>query len=369
MSYKAVALTLSTALALQACAGATSSPPASTPPAAQGTPAKSKDAALRFLYPKDAYANIAQSNALELAASSGVLDLPQRDGNTITLARLDAKPENRIWQACGGHPPSGNKALLAPFLVPIVGWAISQAATWVVGAIDSALQADVKRYTVTHAVQSDAFDFYDVLSDGKGFRGEQPAVACFRLTQSGPSKLDDPKSAPTLYMDFIGQISFDPKHPQIIAIKPVRLFYARDVTPSSDGQAAIDIKIAADVVWLSDSGGETATGTMNKSVVAAKINVGKLSDSNYLYTVYDLAKVPAIEVPLPKYDYLTSARAPRDNRMRLTATVTEVGNVPWLLKNAASLFDKNKSGVTQDLINLGDKYAGVTKPGSTSKSP
>ncbi|HEY1504257.1 MAG TPA: hypothetical protein VGF92_08150 [Stellaceae bacterium] len=371
MSFRAAAITLSALIALQAC---TKSPPDAQQPKAGDTASTlSRDLALSFVPPGDAYDALTKPNYVPPFVPTSVPNksnlLPKRDASIETLARFDS--DNKVWEACGGRAPvtkKGQQQRILPALIPMAGWGIGETATWSVGTADSDLQNDVRSYSVARTVESGPFDFYDVLSNGKGFHG-QPAAACFRLTQRGLAAPDDAASASTLYMDLIGQISYDPRRPQIITIKPVRLFYMRDLTASSDGRVAIDVKLAANMVWLSETGAMSTDDAINKSVVAATLNVKNLSGTSYFYNVYDLDKIPAVEAPLPSFDFSSSPHPNRHDRMRLTATVTEVGNVPWLLKNSAKLVDQNKDGVTKDLVDLGDKYTRAAKSVPPSKTP
>jgi hypothetical protein len=76
-----------------------------------------------------------------------------------------------------------------------------------------------------------------------------------------------------------------------------------------------------------------------------------------LYQTYSQKTVPGLRVALPPWDYDPALTAPQRNHMTATVTITEVGDVPWLLDKAAKLLHENKDTLTASLIDLGKKYA------------
>ncbi|MDE2229340.1 MAG: hypothetical protein KGL11_09915 [Alphaproteobacteria bacterium] len=359
MRYRAMILALPVVAALQGCAGASQQ---QSPAQSATAQPPAKDALLTFFAAKDAYRRIVGADSLPPSDRDDAVNWSAAADLAVkTLADLDEK--NAVVETC-----SGTAKVSAQFVAPaLVGWGISEAVTRLVTEIDNTLQAEVKKYTVTHAAQSASFDFYGVLGNGKGFDRNRPSIACFRYTQRGLSDPTNPKSAPTLYLDFVGKVGYDPAARQIVTITPVRLFINRDVTLSSDRSVAVVMKLSADAVTLNAVQGTTAKGVIDASVVAAKIaNVDQLNAGAFIYTVYDQKRVPSVEVPLPPWD---AGSTPPTDRMRLILAVTETGNVPWLLKNVAALFHGNKGAIAKELITEADKYAGVTTTGTPSTSP
>jgi hypothetical protein len=223
----------------------------------------------------------------------------------------------------------------------------------------------------------------------------------------------DPKGAATLVADFIGRIDYEANTPtrhQVITLHPIRLFVHRLNVKSSDGQVAVTVKLSADVIALTTTSGVATKRAIDHTVAAEKFTLkpdGSFSATPSPYVsglepevaspqlsvcpaampggrLVDERNAPAdaadaadavdpgkrlvvapafayvrycpdfagVQVPLPPWDYDTSKDGsyPAHDSMVATVSITQVGNLPWLLKNATKLLDKDKDKMAGTLV-------------------
>jgi hypothetical protein len=276
-----------------------------------------------------------------------------QDPSALTLIKLDLK--NDVFQRCGWQRPKNAQAdVVFPLIAAAAGWAITQIVTGIIDGIDSELQDEVKKYTHTYSAITDNVNFYSYL----GSDADKKSKFCFRFSRVALADLKDPKSNPTLVTDFVGEAAYDPARPEVVALKPVRIYYTRIDTPTSDGRAVATFKLTAEAYWLSSQQGETKTGQINTALVSATINDDDLAKGPF-YKVYPDSDAVEKVVPLPPWNNRKGAAAKKRNLMNVGMTLTEVGDVPWLLKNAASLFDKNKDSIAKSASSEAESAAGV----------
>ncbi len=290
-----------------------------------------------------------------------------------SLAELDRT--NGVLNRCAGFepsaiaPPKPQGQEMLPILAALGGWAISQVGSWLVSEVDTTLQNEVKKYTTTLSVQSNPFDFYKTLLQGKGVpRTVQEngvpkplkAISCFRAQRREPKNPANPKSDPVVVMDFVGEVSLDSDHQEILTVQPVRLYYKQISSKNdNDSRVAVSMKLGTDVTWLGRTQGNLSKSVMDGILVSEAIDTKGVSADKPFYKVYDKTKSKSITVPLPPWNFEQSSISPQHNSMTVTLVESQVSNMPWLLKNAAALLNKNKDSVTKELVSEAQKAAGV----------
>jgi hypothetical protein len=318
---------------------------------------------------------------------------PVDDPATDELAKQDKS--NALAEKCGVFPPPPSPAqseeLLLPLLIPIavevINWAIQEVATLVMNYGQQKLDAAVKAYTRTWSTKAET-DFYshfannttsgivDYKSKFSVFDPMKEAVFCIHYTRY--------ENSPKLASDFLATIKYDPAKPDVITIRPFRIFYSSFsslVAKPDSENVAVKIDFSADVTYLERQQGAIAKGAIDGTILAAQFDRSKLrSPNDSIYVVYkDTA--PGLTVPLPPWslewrpeepaaapaaaaapipvqtpqdDYILW---PKHNRLSAAITVSEVGSVPKLLKDAADWFDKNKSDATKGFISALQSFA------------
>ncbi|MEM5433490.1 hypothetical protein [Cupriavidus oxalaticus] len=133
--------------------------------------------------------------------------------------------KQRIPERCGKSPDEAMSAAAIP--AALIGWGIGQLIQWTLTGISDELKSEIKRYSTNSPISSEPDDFYKNLSGN----GKNPSVTCFRVSRVGKlsqeNKTDDRNVADTLLLDYIGIASYDPAQPEIIMIRPIRLFVQR----------------------------------------------------------------------------------------------------------------------------------------------
>jgi hypothetical protein len=280
---------------------------------------------------------------------------------------------SKIAEFCGGQAPTAGTIsgaqppkpvlplLVAVPLADLAGWVISQAGTWVVNQVDAKMQADLATYTSTTATSSGVFDFYDDLGMSNVRKGDETKSMCFRLTQLVAENPEDPKSKQIVAVDFVGKVEYNSQSPQVVNLSPVRLYVRKILARTNNDSASVNVKITMDAAWLDSNRGSSQTGVIDTSLATETVKPTTLP----FYKSY-IAAAPAgisdakagareIAVSMPPWDY--GGKNYRHNRANATVTVLEVGNIPWLLKNAAALLHNNKDGVAADLVAEAKKEA------------
>lgn len=290
--------------------------------------------------------------------------------------------KSKIIDVCGGRAPlSGSAAtgqgpqrvLPLIFAVPLAdaaGWVISQVGTWVVNQADAKMQSELATYSSTSSTSSGAFDFYDSLGLNTRSRGSGVRTMCFHLTQLAPSSPNDTKSSKIVAVDFVGKVDYDFGSPEVVKISPVRLYVKSIAVNTNDGSASLNIKMTMDAVWMDSNRGSSQSAVIDTSLVTETIKQSELpfykayaSSSVATSTVKSEAR--EIAVPLPPWD--AASKSLRHNRANATLTVLEIGNIPWVLKNAAALLHNNKDGVAADIVAEAKKEATAKIAPSASK--
>ncbi|CAJ3173116.1 Uncharacterised protein [Burkholderia pseudomallei] len=301
------------------------------------------------------------------------------DSSISWLVSEDEK--GKIAETCGGHAPlsgsaatgqSPQRVLPLIFAVPLAdatGWVISQVGTWVVTQVDDKMQAELATYSRTSSTSSGAFDFYDSLGLDTGSRGGDTKTMCFHLTQLTPSNPNDPKSNQIVAVDFVGKVDYDFGSPEVVKISPVRLYVKSIAVNTNDGSASLNIKMMMDAVWMDSNRGNSQAAVIDTSLVTETIKQSALpfykTYASPAATSTVQSEAREIAVPLPPWD--AGSRNSRHNRANATLTVLEIGNVPWLLKNAAALLHNNKDGVAADIVAEAKKEATAKIAPSASK--
>jgi hypothetical protein len=280
---------------------------------------------------------------------------------------------------CGAEP---TKAPMVGLIAPLADWAFSQVTSWLVDTADQALKDEIAQYTRSRSAATTT-DFYNVMSSSAaaGLSGTRPSRACFRLSlRDGP----DPKKpdvVPPLITDFVASVVYDPAMPEVVTIRPVRLYYSRIDTPSKDGKVVIAIKLTADIVSLGPQSASRQNGAIDTAIAKASLDAKQLAKDGMIYQTFADSK--GTEVPLPAWNrdsapaaldlnttetskgtkvkgsIVRTAAAPAHDRMYATMTITEAGNVPWLLKNLEKLLSGNKDGIAKNLASEAEKDLGV----------
>ena len=238
----------------------------------------------------------------------------------------------------------------------LIGWGIGQLIQWTVRETNDQLKSEIKKYSTTATISSEPEDFYQKLASNSPTPG-----TCFRVSRVG--KNDDQTPTDTLLLDYIGIVSYDPKQPEIITFRPVRLFVQKASAKTSDGKVALALKITSDAIYRNSGRGMVAPSAIDTPLVSEILSVdvnGKIqpqahnenhSRQGYLYIVYE-QRHSSKTVPLPPWTTGTpNVQEPMGrNKMTSTIYIVEVGNISWLMKNASELLDKNKDDVARDLI-------------------
>lgn len=332
---------------------------------------------LKFYSPSEAVLQIGQMGTpapVDQVASANKTDIPT---DPAAKAMYDQDNAHHVEMFCSQtHRPLGNARVPfagAGLVAGVVDWVIGEIGELVVDAVSAELDKEVKSYSATSTFEDDGFDFYATLSDNRGLSNAK-AISCFEaslIEPSDPAKLDSP---PTLVMDFVGSITFDPAKPQIVSLRPLRLFYQRmdPISHSNDGKYAVELKISADSITKDRSAGKLTKDVMDGSLVAVVIKPGELDGPNHFYRYYEPDKTPALTVPLPPWDYEKDGTAINSNYMTAKIVMTEVGDVPWLLAHADALISANKDAITKAIVTEAQKYsdAAIAPPAQAApKSP
>jgi hypothetical protein len=284
-----------------------------------------------------------------------ILDPGTDDTAYNSLATSDYK--NGVSKICGGTAPDKKNKFLAPVAIAILGWVIEKVATWVVDETSNELQKAVNKYTITYAASANSIDFYKTLSNGRGLalngKGDKQ-VACYRYSIRGPA---DPSqnSNPTLLLDFIGSINYDPSDPREVTLRPVRIYVRRVSPPTSSDSVKVQIKLSATAMALANGSVQYSSQAINNvTVLAVDVDTTKHTDPSQdiekkpFYQVYD-DTAPSVHVQLPNWDASGGSTRAISNGMDFTVSVAEIGTVPKFLDELNSIVSKNKDAATKDL--------------------
>ena len=285
--------------------------------------------------------------------------------------------QNSLAEKCGYvPPPNAPLAPLGALLLPVLNWAIQQAVSWFIETADNRLQEMVHQYVKTWdpvRLDRSTDDLYGVLANGRpgGMSLDKPAVACLHYSRYVASD-QDPK-IPTLSADLVASILFDPSRPEMIQLRPLRLYYRNfsAVTPPTASQGGkppekkVTFAVSAQGVSIGPHSGELSSGVIAGTLLTMQFQQPASSDSP-LYQLYS-DNAPIIEAPLPPWDVTARGGAPQHGRLLLDITVTEAGNVPQLLQALANIVHNNKSDIEKQVTADVQKYANsIINPGSTS---
>jgi hypothetical protein len=296
------------------------------------------------------------------------------DDASDKLAQADN--DNKIWAACGGSKPAslveqeGNETVFLTLAAEAVVWVANKIATWVVDKASDAVQTEVNKYTVTHSTTDTNVDFYNILSDGKGLSvgGKVAHVACYRYSLRGPGNPNNAKSPPTLMMDFIGSIKYDPTDPRVVTLKPVRLYVRRTTAKNAGHDMAIQIKLSANALAIKAAGVSYTPQAITATVAAAKFDATNLDQNPFYVTYSDSA--PTTRIPLPDWDANSGASLATHNGMDTSLSVTEIGQLSTLLKALDAIVgSKNKDAVAKGITDpldtwLKSQVSPPSKPGT-----
>jgi hypothetical protein len=283
-----------------------------------------------------------------------------------TNALVDQDRTNQIASQCGGPKAAtagAAPAVLPAFVVALAGWAVEQFVSFVVDTTDTYLQEQVKHYTRKwdsgNSPHGD--DFYAIVANDspRGFMPTKPATVCLHYSRYEQSNPKDGKSPPTLVSDFIAKVTYSPGWPEVVVIKPLRLYcksYASLAAQPDSKEVAVKISLAADVAYLQQLQGDIKTKTIDGTLLVSTIKKDAVKPGLPIYQLYNQNIVPGITAPLPPWNFDPRVSKPQHDNMRVTLTVEEAGDVPWLLKTAASLFDKNKDNIAKQITTQGQSY-------------
>jgi hypothetical protein len=313
------------------------------------------------------------------------------DPSTKLLASLDESQTFHVVTTCGGNvpPPEQRNPLLIGAAISAAEWLIGQVVGWAVGEINTSLQNELNKYTHQWNT-STATNVYPVLGDNTNFSVDKDSKACFRYSRYVNMVPNQPHSTFTLDSDFVGLVQFDHAQPEVMTIRPVRLYYRNfkmiDVETANNTKSAL-ISLTADAIHLTSNSGERTSNVINGTVVSSSVKQTGIipiqykdqdgnnvtapfdnSTSGPIYQTFDPEKTQGLVVPLPPWD-TASQGAPRTGLLLLSLTVKETGNVPWLLENAAKLFQQNKNEICKELTTDADNYAKAIIGPSTPPAP
>lgn len=347
---------VSASLAVSACC--------TTAPSSAGAAAVTNDR-LTFFNEPAAKDEITRPLQFQLTSGGAV----SSDDATTQLANWDKL--HHLDAVCGSAPAPAVKPAIIPILASLAAWGISEAIGWVVDTVDSELQQEIKKHVVDHTADSGGFDFYGTLSPAGPLATNH--TMCFRASYFGLSDKANPKSPQTDLIDFIGRITYDVSAKEIIRIEPIRLFYQRVDTPTASGKVVVAVQFTANVVALGQSSAQAENPAINVAIAQDTLDTSVISGSattitdsegrtvHVFYHVYADDKKPPkpTEVPLPPWDNNPPSNLPANNRMEVSLTIKDTGDVDWLTQHLADLLDKNKDSVSKALVSEAQKAAGV----------
>lgn len=325
-------------------------------------PPKPAKTSLKF-FPAD------QSEAYLLGVTKGG---QKNTASTLLEARSEqdvVKGEAIVASACRGgsaQKEAGFAALVIPYLIGKgVGFVVDQA--------DQALQDELKKYTASFEGTDQGSLYISQPSNGPVL-----ANACFRLSRRAAGGAD------RVAMDFVGKIEI--RDSKWFVVTPLRLYYAETLAETDSSNAvgvSVAMKMAA--VWREGNRGRSEDAVISTSLVSEKVAVD--SQHPYFYKLYNvpagtvttgISTEPATgsaesegkkEKVLPLPPWSVREQYPYDeNWVTTSVSVSETGNPPWLLKNAAKLFHNNKDSIAKNLEAAADKAAGVSASQSASSA-
>jgi len=323
------------------------------------------DGRLVFLTPSAADQEIGIASTFQDPKSNAILKSP----SLVVLASLDSQYD--VGSACR-LPPTFSKGetkrilpLLAPIAVALAGWVIEQAVTWVSNEISSELQAKVDAYTRSYVVESKTFDFYQSFTQNSSFDSNKLYRSCIRLTSlSADEKTGDP-----VLSDLLLAVTHQPGQTSTVTIRPVRLFVSKIQVPTSDNKAGITYSLTATTRARGINSVAAPETDFSGPILATTLDPISLK-SQYFYKVYtgDEPGAGEHEYSIPAWDLTAIGNKPKNDEMTLSVTVTEVGDVPWLLKNINSLVKNNKDNATKSVVSsLQSAASSVINPTASPK--
>ena len=234
---------------------------------------------------------------------------------------------------------------LAAPLAALAGWAIEKGVQWLAGKISSELQRQVDRYTRSYSIEGQTFDFYSNFTSLMSFDVSKAYRGCIRLTSIASTSGD--RTADPLLSDLLIAVTHEPGQGSSVTLRPLRLFVARVQVPTSDNEVAISYSLTAtsQARGLNSMGSDT---DFSGPVLTAKVSTDLLNHQ-YFYKTYLGTEAGAEQhvFPIPSWDFTGIGNAPKNNAMKLTVTVTEIGSIPSLLKEVNELVQDNKDDVTK----------------------
>ncbi|HUN91128.1 MAG TPA: hypothetical protein VMU33_03660 [Burkholderiaceae bacterium] len=381
---------------LAGCTAWTPNPPSGKPEHA--SPAKFNDAALTFFPASAARAQIDASDPPVMRTSSSKAGTTAGATHADDSARemQDLDRQTGLAEGCGAAPPTSG-ALGARSVIP-GAWIGSEVGDWAVGALDDNLKKVAKKYSFAQDVRSKPFDFYATLApaattDAAAASSSELSL-CFRLSRREPDDAANPDASAILVTDFVAKATYRPDadaRREFVTLQPLRLYVHRVDIRSPKGEIAVTIHLSADVTSIEASRAETTRRAIDSTLVAEKLTVdgdglvvapsddakkaghGGKDDAKddsrndkavtvkpgFFYVRYG-AHSEGVDIPLPPWDLDAAAAArsrPAHNATVATVSITEVGQIPWVLENVEKLLDKNKDKLGSELADALKKVA------------
>lgn len=198
-----------------------------------------------------------------------------------------------------------------------------------VGAIPAAIPATLNNQLIEKTrvwkVESSSFDFYRILSGGQpgGLRLDRPAIGCIRYSMT------EQDGSP--HADMIFSVTYNPKTPEVVTLKPVRIQY-RDFAAlsanSGAAEAALEVGLSLKTYSLERTSGRVGTSLQNQEMAVELFR--NRGPGQPIDQFYDPVNGPSAMVPLPPWDYSSKSDNPRHNLSILAITVTEIADFDWL---------------------------------------
>jgi hypothetical protein len=303
-------------------------PPAAPPPAAP-EPAVAESAPPAPLLP--APKALGRLILIPSSDSAAALGQPVSDDDAgIELVRHDSA--NEVSTRCTA--PTGVPAAKPKSIVPRLEEV--EAEPLKTGMIPTMMTNDLinqlTENTRVWQLESKGLDFYQTLSGrAQGLDQTKPAVACLRYSLFRPGT--------GLYSDMLFSVTYNPKSPEVLTVKPVRLYY-RDFASLADrpgaNWAAVRVTLDMRTYALDRTAGRVASPMQNQEMAVELIaNPGA---GRALYQLYDPIDEPTITLPMPPWDYSASSINPRHNLSMLGIKVTEIADFEWLQSQRHNLW-------------------------------
>lgn len=328
-------------------------------------PAKDAESSLRFFKASDARGVLGVLPAQKADPSFIALKTMQPESKDIQLG------EAAVADACANN--RHQEALEAVFLA----WLVNQGVSYVVKQIDTTLQDEVKKYTANFNAQNSGTLYQSTDNDGPVLANE-----CFRVSR----RYKDKDGASRLAMDFVGMliITRSGKANGTLIMQPLRLYYEKPLAlTDTSNVVGVSVKITMDTIWLDRNRGNGEAGVVNRILLSEKVEVPSKT-APYFYRTYlpsqkprgapekdepawNDAKKHDVTVALPPWSSATNSKW-GENFVTTTVTVSETGNVPWLLQHAADLFHSSASDITKNLSSAADAALGI-KTSSSQQTP